>query len=132
VFSRTIGLVAIAGFLAAAGCAEIQKTNDVQEERMLAAAGFQIKLADTPERMKKAEALPQRKFTRVPYGDGTVRYVWADAKYCKCIYAGTEAAYGRYWKLAMDSAIATDEAQAAVASDLYGDSGAWGPWGPWW
>lgn len=99
---------------------------------MLSAAGFQMKLANTPQRMKRAETLPQRKFVRVPYGDGTVRYVWADAKYCKCLYAGTEAAYGRYWKLAMNSAIATDEAEAAVASELYGDSGGWAPWGPWW
>jgi hypothetical protein len=103
------------------------------EERMLAAAGFQMKLADTPERMKRVSALPQRKFVKVPYRDGTVRYVWADAEFCKCIYAGTEAAHSRYWKLAMNTAIATDEAQAAMAADFYGDSGgAWGPWGPWW
>ena len=73
----------------------------MEEERMLAAAGFQMKLANTRERMKKAEALAQRKFTKVPYGDGSVRYVYADAKYCKCIYAGSEQAYGRYWKMAM-------------------------------
>lgn len=125
-----IGLMSIAGSLAA-GCAAIEKTNTAEEERMLAAAGFQMKLADTQERMKKVAAMPQRKFTKVPYKDGTVRYLWADAQFCKCLYAGTEAAYGRYWKLAMDSAIATDEAQTAVASELYGDSGAWGAWGGW-
>ena len=129
--TRIIGLLSITGLLAAGGCAAIEKTNTVEEERMLAAAGFQMKLADTPERMKKLAAMKQRKFIKVPYGDGTVRYVWADAEFCKCIYAGTEAAYGRYWKLAMNQAIAADEAQAAMASDLYGDSAAWGPWGPW-
>lgn len=130
--TRIIGLLSITALLAAGGCAAIEKTNAAEEERMLSAAGFQMKLANTPQRMKRAETLPQRKFVRVPYGDGTVRYVWADAKYCKCLYAGTEAAYGRYWKLAMNSAIATDEAEAAVASELYGDSGGWAPWGPWW
>ncbi|HQR53939.1 MAG TPA: hypothetical protein PLZ79_11765 [Burkholderiales bacterium] len=127
-----IGLVSIAGSLAA-GCAAIEKTNTAEEEHMLAASGFQMKLADTPERMKKVAAMPQRKFTKVPYKDGTVRWIWADAQYCKCIYAGTEAAYGRYWKMAMNQAIATDEAQAAMATDLYGDSGVWGAWGwePW-
>ena len=131
--TRTIGLLSITGLLAAGGCAAIEKTNASEEERMLAAAGFQMKLANTPERMKRVSALPQRKFVKVPYRDGTVRYVWADAEYCKCIYAGTEAAHGRYWKLAMNTAIATDEAQAAMAADFYGDSGgAWGPWGPWW
>ncbi len=129
--TRTIGMLSITGLLAAGGCAAIEKTNASEEERMLAAAGFQMKLANSPERMKRVAALPQRKFVKVPYRDGTVRYVWADAEYCKCIYAGTEAAHGRYWKLAMNTAIATDEAQAAMASDLYGDSGAWGPWGPW-
>lgn len=125
---RIIGLLSITGLLAAGGCAAIEKTNTAEEERMLAAAGFQMKLANTPERMKKAAALPQRKFIKVPDRDGTVRYLWADAAYCQCIYAGTEAAYSRYWKMAMNQAIATDEAQAAMASDLYGDSGAWGPW----
>jgi hypothetical protein len=119
------------GLLAAGGCAAIQETNAMEEERMLAAAGFQMKLANTPERMKKAEGLAQRKFTKGPYRDGTVRYVYADAKYCKCIYAGSEQAYSRYWKMAMQSAIATDEADAAMAQELYGDSSAWGPWGPW-
>ena len=118
------------GVACSGGCAAIENTNTAEEERTLAAAGFQMKQANTPERMKVA-AMPQRKFIKVPYHDGTVRYVWADDEFCKCLYAGTEAAYGRYWKLAMNQAIATDEAQAAMVSDLYGDSGAWGGWGPW-
>jgi hypothetical protein len=110
-----IGLLSIT--VAAGGCAAIEKTNTAEEERTLAAAGFQMKLANTPERMMKVTAMPQRKFIKVPYHDGTVRYVWADAEFCKCLCTGTEAAYGPYWKLAMNQAIATDEARCGWIPD---------------
>jgi len=108
-----------------AGCAAIQRADSMDTERTLAAAGFQIKFARTPDQIAHANTLPQRKLTPTPGPDGENRFVYADASYCKCIYVGTEAAYDRYQKLAVTQQIAENEEAASMNWD------AWGPWGPW-
>ena len=110
--------------LAAAGLSGCQSMA-MDNERTLAAAGFQMKLATTPEQTAQMNSLPQRKLTQVPH-DGQVRFVYADAKYCKCIYVGTEAAYDRYQKLEVRQQIAQNMEMASM------NWGAWGAWGPWW
>ena len=65
---------------------------------MLAASGFQMKLADTNEKMPHLKTLPQRKL--VPHQKGDEVY-YADAMYCKCIYAGPYKAYERYQQMAV-------------------------------
>jgi hypothetical protein len=123
--SRSMVWVTFA-LLASAGCAAIQKAGAVDTERTLAAAGFQMKFARTPEQMEKVASLPQRTLTPTPGPNGENRFVWADADYCKCVYAGTEAAYDRYQKLAVKKEIAENEEAASM------NWGAWGGWGPWW
>jgi hypothetical protein len=95
-------------------------------ERTLTEAGFQMKLADTPEKLAHLQTLqPQR--TLVPHRQGgETRYVWADAEYCKCLYAGSEQARQRYQELAKrqklehaESAAAEDEG-GVMDWDLYG------------
>ena len=115
--SRFIALAAGVALLAAAGC----QTTAMETERTLAAAGFQMKMADTPQRLAKIESLPQRKLTRVPF-QGENRFVYADAKYCKCLYAGTEEAYDRYQNIAIKKVIAEEQMDASMNSD------GWGPW----
>lgn len=117
---------ALLAMLALAGCAAIQRSDAMDTERTLAAAGFQMKFAKTPEQIAKAESLPQRTLTPTPGPDGQNRFVWADAKYCKCIYVGTEAAYDRYQRLAVRQQIAENVEAASM------NWGAWGGWGPWW
>jgi hypothetical protein len=119
-----IFLTAGVALLALSGCATIQRAEAKQKERVLAAAGFQMKLADTPDRFLQIESLPQRKLTRVS-DEGELRFVYADKDYCKCLYAGTEAAYDRYQKLSLEKEIA-DERRTASSN-----WGAWGYWGPW-
>ena len=41
--------------------------------------------------------------------DPSVRYVYADATACKCIYVGDEAAYERYRELAVQQRIANEQ-----------------------
>ena len=106
------------------GCATIQRANTTDKERTLAAAGFQMKFADTQERLAQIEGLPQRKLTRVPH-EGGLRFVYADKDYCKCLYAGTERAYDRYQKLAIEREIADERLESSM------NWGTWGPWGPW-
>ena len=104
------------------GCATIEKDNASDTEQLLAAAGFQMKLADTPEKLANLQTLTQRKV--VPHDqDGNVRYVYADAEFCECLYVGNQAAYQRYEKMAVEKNIAEMNEDAAMN---------WGMWGPGW
>ena len=121
-----IGLFAATFTVALAGCAAIQKENTQTTEQTLAAAGFQMKLADTPAKLAQLKGLPQRKL--VPQQqNGAIRFVYVDAQYCQCVYAGTETNYQQYQKLALERQIATEEASAAQMNAM--DWNMWGPWG---
>jgi hypothetical protein len=113
-----VSQVAMVALMVCAGCASMA----ADKERTLAAAGFRMKFATTPEQIAKVESLPQRKLTPTPGPDGKNRFVYADAKYCKCLYVGTEQAYDRYQKLAVKQQIAENEEAASMN---------WGGWGPW-
>ena len=123
--SKIAYLLAAFSLFLCTSCAMIQKSDAMDTERTLAAAGFQMKFAKTPEQIAKVTALPQRKLTPTPGPNGGNHFVWADAKYCKCIYAGTDAAYGRFQKLSINKQIAANEQAASM------NWGAWGGWGPW-
>ncbi len=67
----------------------------------LGSCGFSWKIADTPEKMKQLEALPQRQI--VPHQkDGKIYYIYADARDCKCVYIGDEKAYQQYKQFVAD------------------------------
>src|SRR6202020_1897165 len=65
-----------------------------QREDNLAAAGFIIRPANTPERQAMLHRLPAHQFVQRINGD-TVHYVYADPLVCGCIYVGTQQAYGQ-------------------------------------
>ena len=110
--------------IALVGCAAIQKDNTQTTEQTLSAAGFQMKLADTPAKLAQLQGLPQRKL--VPQQqNGAIRYVYVDAQYCQCVYAGTETNYQEYQKLALQRQIALEEVSAAQM-----DTMDWEMWGP--
>jgi hypothetical protein len=119
--SKTVFLLAAVALLAFAGCASMA----ADSERSLAAAGFQMKFAKTPQQIAKVESFPQRTLTPTAGPDGKNVFLYADAKYCKCLYVGTEAAYDRYRKLKVEQRIAENEEAASMEWD---DWGAWGPW----
>lgn len=113
-------------------CAAMRQSAALDKERILAAAGFQMKLANTAERQDHLENfVPQRKIT--PHTiDGQLRFVYADAEYCKCVYVGSEAANQRYQKLALEKQISDQQAQTASMNQAASMNwGAWGRWGPW-
>ena len=119
VLLSTLGLV---------GCKSIERSEAIHKERLLAASGFQMRLADTPSRMNQLATLPMRKLVPVTQ-DGTLRYLYADNLGCKCIYVGSEKAYQRYQRLAIREHIANEQEEAAL--DLETTSFNWGGWGPW-
>ncbi len=113
------------------GCAAARKDEAMSVERTLAAAGFQMKFADTPEKIDELATLPQR--TLAPQErDGELFYVYADPKYCNCLYVGTDKAYERYQKLALQQKLAREKVEAAeMNEDASMNWGMWGGWGPW-
>jgi hypothetical protein len=116
------------------GCATIERNATLDKEQMLAAAGFRMKLADTPEKLAKLQALPQQQLMARAKDDKIV-YFYADAATCQCLYLGNEKAYQRYQKLAVEKQIANEQAMAAQTNmDMEMDWGMLGPWGgdPYW
>ena len=112
-------------------CAAMKNQEAMQVERTLAAAGFQMKFADTPEKMDHLQTMQQR--TLFPtQRDGKLYYIYADTTNCKCLYVGTEKAYQRYQKLAIEQQIAQNQANAAEMYQMSAMNwGMWGPFGPW-
>jgi hypothetical protein len=102
-----ITTIAIMFTLLLAGCVTdpYHKTgmdsNVFETERLLAEAGFQMKPADTPEKLAHLKTLAQ--WTVTPQvRDGNIHYAYADATYCECLYVGTAQAYHRYLNLAKE------------------------------
>jgi hypothetical protein len=101
-----------------------------QHEDNLAAAGFIIRPANTPERKAMLSRLPPNRFVKREKGD-TIHYIYADSLVCGCLYVGSQQAYGQYKQDQQQKHLA-DEHQ--MTADSYSDAawnwGAWGPWGP--
>src|SRR4051794_7012493 len=57
------------------------------KENLLAAPGFTLKPANSPERIAAMKKLPPNKFVQQTSG-GTVVYVYADPAGCQCMYFG--------------------------------------------
>jgi len=119
---RARGLLALAVVLAVTGCASIRRNEAASTEELLAAAGFQMRPADTPERLAELNSLPRQKFVTT-IKDGNVVYTYADPDKCHCLYVGGQREYSVYDQLKINKEIATDEAEATIGY----------PWSsPWW
>lgn len=116
-----------AGALAA--CATQQERINKREDD-LAAAGFIVKPANTPERQQMLSRLPPDKFVQRVHGD-SVHYVYADPVVCHCLYVGTQQAYGQFKQHEQQQHLADEQMMTAqMYSDPAWNWGAWGPWGP--
>ena len=95
-------------------------------EQLLAAAGFEMKLADTPEKLANLSTLTPRRRLIPQERDNRLYYVYADPDLCKCLYVGTSTQYERALQkgFANDQSIAVGQELNALAWDL------WAPW-PW-
>jgi len=86
--------IALAAALTVAGCAGPPKDPTFQQMNALVAAGFDLKMADTPAKLERIQKLPQLRLAQVEY-KGRQVYVYTDAQGCQCLYAGDEKAYRR-------------------------------------
>ena len=121
--------VVMLGAVALAAC-QTESQRVAQREDNLAAAGFIVKPANTPERQQMLNRLPPHTFVRRVNGD-VVHYVFADPLVCGCLYVGTQQAYNAYKLHEQQQNLANEQAMTA---QTYADPAwrweAWGPWGP--
>ena len=113
-----------------AGCAavqEVKKSDAKGTEVWLAAAGFMVEYANTPEKADHLQTMTQRKLTSHQRGD-QVYYIYADALSCKCLYIGVEENYQRYQQLMIQERIADEQRMTAIMNmDAAMNWGLWGP-----
>jgi len=102
--SHIYSIIAITCLVLLAGCATAPDDEGTgrlsvhETKQLLAAAGFETKSARSPEELAYLNTLTP--WTIIPkVEEDTLRYEYADATYCQCLYVGTGAAYQRYLRL---------------------------------
>ena len=115
---RALFIVVIA--LTVTACTTMQGGATRSIEQMLAAAGFEMKVADTPEKAADLRTLPMRKMTVRRQGAASY-YIFADPDVCNCLYVGTETQYQEYQRLLLKKELADERLDASMN---------WGLWGP--
>jgi hypothetical protein len=115
-------LICLAVCAVASACAaQVQN-----KENMLAAAGFTLVPANTPQRQASLSALPPHKFVHQVRNNAVI-YTYADPTICDCLYVGNQAAYDRYRQDVFVKHIADEQQMTAQINEMN-----WGPWGPGW
>ena len=125
----SVRILIVATVLSLAGCASYAERYAQANEQGLEAAGFEKRVADTPEKLVYLRALTQRKILVYQRPD-RLYFVWPDTRFCKCLYVGTEAQYQRYVRLGFEQKLERERLTAAEereAASLFE-----GSWGPWW
>jgi hypothetical protein len=85
---RILVILAPGLIMASAGCSGAPVNKTLQAEEALAAAGFQLKMADTPAKLDRINRMPQKQVVRGMVKDREI-YLWADAAGCQCYYLGS-------------------------------------------
>ena len=119
-------IIGLGGALLALGGCATASQRPFATENVLAAAGFQMQMPDTPERLASLRTLPPRRLVPQPH-DGRLAYVYADPTGCGCLYVGSEAQYQQYRRYTLEKQLADERLDAARTYGL----DTWGEWGPW-
>lgn len=108
------------------------------KEDMLAAAGFDVHPATTPQREAALKSLPPNKFVTRAKGDH-VEYLYADPLVCNCLYTGDQQAFNTYKRDVFQRHLAD---QQQLTAEMYQEpprwwyGWSWSPWGwrgpAWW
>jgi uncharacterized protein YdbL (DUF1318 family) len=124
-----LGVALVSVVVVTSGCAAMRRSDVDTQEQLLSAAGFQMKLADTPDKLKHLQELTSQKL--VPHTrDGKLYYVYADPEFCKCMFVGNEPAYQKYQDLALKQKLSQERLNAAAMNENAAMN--WGMWGPYW
>ena len=117
----TRALLIVVMVASVAGCATIQASETRSTEQLLAAAGFHMEVAATPEELAELRMVPARKIV-ARASPGTTSYVYPDPDGCRCLYVGGEPQYQEYQRLQLKKEIAEEETRATTSSRSW----------PWW
>ena|SRR5438093_5497725 len=112
-------LVFAVALLTLSGCATIRRHEAASTEQLLAAAGFQMRPADNPERIHDLTVMPPLKIVARSQDDN-VRFTFADPYKCRCLYVGGPEEYSAYQRLVREKQIAEERLQAAEKDGLWG------------
>tara|TARA_R110002073_G_scaffold60233_1_gene151379 strand:+ start:359 stop:778 length:420 start_codon:yes stop_codon:yes gene_type:complete len=125
-------VTAAAVAILAGGCASTADQDAIEIERRLSAAGFQMKLANTPEKMEHLNRLGQRRLVPMEK-DGATVFVYADAKGCKCVYVGSQKNYQEYERLSIQQNVVDEQRQTAQNMNMAVTNATmnWDMWGAW-
>jgi uncharacterized protein YceK len=118
-------LLFVACLAALSGCAAIRRHDAASTEQLLAAAGFQMRPVDSPERASDFASMPPLKIVARTQ-DQRVTYSFADPDKCHCVYVGGPKEYSEYQRLVTEKQIEQErlwEEQQAMD---------WAVWGPFW
>ncbi len=119
----------LVGCCVLAACASPQEIAH-QKDDMLAAAGFTILPANTPERRLQLQTLPPNHVVQKTQGSRVV-FLYADPYACGCLYIGDQTAWDTYRRQQFQQDLAREQAMTAQMNE--DASWNWGPWGPgWW
>jgi len=121
------GAAVVASGLLLAACATAERDRAAEIEPLLLAAGFQKRVADTPQKLAHLQQLQPLKL--VPHARQTsVYYVYADPNGCRCAYVGNEMAFEQYQGLVLKQTIS--QAKVSVTREDEDSMMSWGSWGP--
>jgi hypothetical protein len=107
----------------------VQREEAQSTEKLLAAAGFKMKLADTLEKRDHLKMMPPLELATRSQ-DGRVIYSYADPANCQCVYVGGPDEYVQYQQLALKKELADEKLAAARAEEDAALN--WGMWSPFW
>ncbi|MFZ0660986.1 MAG: hypothetical protein WBE78_04485 [Candidatus Binataceae bacterium] len=148
---RIIGYASIFALaIALGGCAALSQSDKPTPEQrssklepMLAAAGFAMLPADTPQRQEQLSTLPPLTVSYYVGRKGKLHYWMADPQYCKCLYLGTEENYQKYEQMrlqqnwqqkenrdARENLEASQEEQMELQTEMFNPYGGMGWIGP--
>ena len=123
-----VRVLIVVAVLSLAGCASYAERYAQANEQGLQAAGFERRVADSPEKLVSLQAMTQRKILVYQRPD-RLYFAWPDARFCRCLYVGSEAQYQEYARLGFEQKLARERQTAAEeneAASLFAES--WGPW----
>jgi hypothetical protein len=123
--TKPISYAAIVGLVLGVTACTTPQQQVAQKEDLLAAAGFQVRVADSPHRIAAMKSLPPNKFVeRVRNGQPVYQY--ADPLVCRCVYFGTQQNWDAYRQEMFQQQLASEAQMSAIMNE---ESWDWGPWG---
>jgi hypothetical protein len=107
---------------ALAACAAQRIEN---REDLMAAAGFTVIPANTPDRESELLTLPRDRFVMRTATNGQLEYVFADPMDCNCLYVGNQGNYAAFRSELFQQHLANE---AELTALTYQNAGNWNGW----